>query len=431
MAHPVDVTIVGGGMITNDLLLPSLYHLQRTGLVDEISICALNTAPLKALKENEEFLQAFPGHSFTPYPSLETDPATEYPQLFKEIIAAMKPRQAVVIALPDHLHYDAVKEALKHNQHVLCVKPLVLKYEESVEIEELARDKGLFVGVEYHKRFDRRSLVARRHYQSGHFGEFVMGDAKLIEPYYYRFSNFQNWFTSDRTDPFVYVGCHYVDLVWFITGIRPVEVSVVGVKKAFPNGKVGYLWANGRVRYENGALLSVTDGLGYPDEGSGSNEQGLTMFCEGDGKTGMIKHDDQFRGVTLCYLEGLGPGGTKHNYVNPDFFQLVPWEGAGYKPVGYGFDSVAAIINAIGLMEGEVAGLSDTDALQRQREILKETDDRGIIATPGNSYINELVVEAARLSITHKGDAVRIVYGDSPQVELGHAQYQGESDAVV
>ncbi len=48
----VDVTIVGGGMITNDLILPTIYHLQRTGVVNDIHICALNNPPLKALKEN-------------------------------------------------------------------------------------------------------------------------------------------------------------------------------------------------------------------------------------------------------------------------------------------------------------------------------------------------------------------------------------------
>ncbi len=77
--------------------------------------------------------------------------------------------------------------------------------------------------MEYHKRFDRRSLVARRAYGLGQFGSFVMGEAKLIEPYYYRSSNFQNWFTCDRTDPFTYIGCHYVDLVYFITGLKPVR----------------------------------------------------------------------------------------------------------------------------------------------------------------------------------------------------------------
>jgi len=421
MNKPIDITIVGGGMITNDLLLPSIYHLQRTGIVGEISVCALNTPPLKSLKENPETRQAFPGQDFTPYPSLTEPPDKNFPELYKEVIARMKPRQCVVVAMPDPLHYPVIMEALQNYQNVLCVKPLVLKYEQDVEIEKLAYERGLFVGVEYHKRFDRRSLLARRHYELGHFGEFIIGEAKMIEPYYYRHSNFQNWFTCENTDPFVYVGCHYVDLVWFITRIRPVEVSVAGIKGKFPNGNEGYLWANGRVRYENGAILSVTDGLGYPDEGSGSNEQCLEMFFEGNGKTGLLKHDDQFRGLTHCYLEGIGCAGSHHNFINPDFYRLVPWEGPGYKPVGYGFDSVAATISTIHRMENEVASMSEAEALARRREIIKETDEKGIIATPANSYINELVIEAARLSILHDGDAVRIIYGDHPHVELGHA----------
>ena len=51
------------------------------------------------------------------------------------------------------------------------------------------------------------------------FGEFRLGTACLLEKWYYRHSNFQNWFTTDRADPFTYVGCHYVDLVYFITGL--------------------------------------------------------------------------------------------------------------------------------------------------------------------------------------------------------------------
>ncbi|HOL50283.1 MAG TPA: Gfo/Idh/MocA family oxidoreductase, partial [bacterium] len=213
----LDVTIVGGGMITNDLLLPAIYHLQRTGIVDSIQICALNSAPLKYLRDNPELQQAFPGQSFTPYPDFSEPEQKNYPELYRDVISKMKPRQVVVVAMPDNLHYEVVIEALKHNQHVLCVKPLVLKYTQAAEIEEIVKEKGLFVGVEYHKRFDRRSLMARRAYRLGQFGEFAMGDAKLIEPYYYRHSNFQNWFTVDRTDPFVYIGCHYVDLVYFIT----------------------------------------------------------------------------------------------------------------------------------------------------------------------------------------------------------------------
>ncbi|MDD4191295.1 MAG: Gfo/Idh/MocA family oxidoreductase [Mangrovibacterium sp.] len=418
LSKKLDVTIVGGGMITHDLLLPSIYHLQRTGVAGNINVCSLNAAPLKFLKDSKDITKAFPNQDFAAYPPTDEAEENNYPDLYKQVIAGMKPRQIVVVAMPDQLHYEVVMEALKNNQHVLCVKPLVLKYEQSVEIENIAYEKGLFVGVEYHKRFDRRALMAKSHYEQNNYGEFVMGEAKMIEPYFYRFSNFQNWFTCDKTDPFVYVGCHYVDLVYFITGLKPVEVSVSGIKGKFPNGNEGYIWANGRVRYENNAILSVIDGLGYPDEGAGSNEQNLELFFEGPNKTGMLKHNDQFRGVECCYLEGIGCAGSHFNYVSPDFYQLVPWEGEGLKPVGYGFESVAAIIGMAHLIETGVCSMPEAESLKKRQEMIKKADAKGIIATPGNSFINELVVEAARLSILNDGEIAVIVYGEHPHVKL-------------
>jgi predicted dehydrogenase len=418
MAKTIDVSIIGGGMITNDLLLPSIYHLQRTGVVGRIDICALDTPPLKALKEQTVFHEAFPGQDFISYPALSEPADMAFPELYKQVLAKKSPRQGVVVAVPDQFHYAVVMEALRANQHVLCVKPFVLEYEQAIEVEKLGHEKGLFVGVEYHKRFDRRSLIAKREYELGNVGQFVMGEAKLIEPYYYRSSNFQNWFTCDRTDPFVYIGCHYVDLVQFITGLKPIEVSVAGIKGKFPNGNVGYMWAHGRVIYENGALLSVIDGLGYPDDGAGSNDQCLSMFFEGSGKNGLIKHDDQFRGVTHCYLKAADSISASFKFVNPDFFRLVPWEHDGYKPIGYGYDSVAASLITMQRIEEDTAELSDQESLRRRRQILDEVDKKGIIATPANSSTNELVIEAGRLSILSEGKPVKILYGKNPHVEM-------------
>lgn len=416
--NPLDVTIVGGGMITHDLILPSMYHLQRIGTINEINICSLTSGSLKFLKESEEISDSFPNQSFNAFPSFDTPADKAHPNMFKEVLSKMEPRQAVIVAMPDQLHYTVVMEALKNDQHVLCVKPLVLEYKQTLEIEKLAHEKGLFVGVEYHKRFDRRSLMAKRSYELGQFGEFVMGEAKMIEPYFYRSSNFQNWFTCENTDPFVYVGCHYVDLVYFITGLKPVEITVSGIKGKFPNGNEGYMWANGRVRFENNAILSVIDGLGYPDEGAGSNEQNLQMFFDGDNKAGMLKHDDQYRGVQHSYLDGIGCAGSHFNFVSPDFYRLVPWEGKGFKPVGYGVESVCATIEMAQKIESEVEGLSETDSLKKRQKLIGDVDKKGIIATPANSYINELVVEAARLSILNDGDIVNIIYSEYPHVEL-------------
>jgi len=166
------VTVVGGGMITHDQILPSLYHLQRQGAIGQIAVCALNARPLRELAESERFARAFPGQSFVPFPPLDTDPDAPHPALFRQVIANMPPRNLVVVALPDHLHFEAIMAALAADQNVLSVKPLVLKTSDALAIEREARARGLLVAAEYHKRFDDRSLMARQAYRQGLFGEF-------------------------------------------------------------------------------------------------------------------------------------------------------------------------------------------------------------------------------------------------------------------
>ena len=41
---------------------------------------------------------------------------------------------------------------------------------------------------------------------------------------------------------------------------------------------------------------------------------------------GTLRHDDHFRGVSHSYQNGLGFGGIRFNYVNPDFFPLSALE---------------------------------------------------------------------------------------------------------
>ena len=411
---PIEIVVVGSGMIVHDQILPSLYHLQRLAEAGPITICDRSSKPLRALAGDPLLAQAFPGQTFTALPGLEEPPERAYADLYQQAIGSLEPRNLVVVAVPDALHEMMIREALAHGQHVLTVKPLVQTYAASVEIAEVARAQGLMVGVEYHKRFDRRSLDARRQYREGRLGEFRLGEAKMIKPYYYRHSNFQNWFTRESADPFTYVGCHYVDLVQFITGLRPVEVSVRGVEGTFPNGNIGYLWSAGQVLWENGAVLSVSNGLGYPDRGAGSNDQGLCLFCEGPDGGGLLDHDDQFRGVSHGYLDDRW--GAHFRFVSPDYFRLVPWEGEGLRPVGYGYDSIRALVAAAVRVNSAGDGLPADTALARRCEALDEIDRRAILATPANSFANELVTEAARLSIAHSGRHVAIDYLGTPSV---------------
>lgn len=402
----IQLTLVGGGMITHDQLLPSFYHLKRLGIIESIQICDRRVAPMRELAEAPDLREAFPDQSFKAFPDLSSGNEPAAADLYLKVLAQMPPRSLVMTAVPDQLHYGMIKASLEAGHHVISVKPLVLKGKQALELEKLAFDKGLFVGVEYHKRFDRRSLEARKSYQAGRFGQFRCGEAKLIEPWYYRHSNFQNWFTCENSDPFTYIGCHYVDLVYFITGLKPVEVAVRGIPGTFPNGNKGYLWSSAQVVFENQGILSVLNGLGYPDQGAGSNDQGMCLYCEGGDSGGLIHHNDQFRGVSHSYTDGSQK--YPFRFINPDYMRLVPWSGAGLRPAGYGFDSVEALVQTAMSVNQACAGMPESKALAARQAKLKEIDQQGLIATPANSFINDLVVEAGRQSILNGGRSVAL-----------------------
>ncbi|HTB14480.1 MAG TPA: Gfo/Idh/MocA family oxidoreductase [Bryobacteraceae bacterium] len=361
----MNAVVIGGGMITHDQLLPSLYQLQRLGRIGNIRVCARNPATLEKLAASDAIRKAFPEQTF----ESTTEP-------YEKVLKSMAPRQLAVVAVPDPLHSDVILAALRSDLHVCAVKPLVMTVADSIQIEEESKRRGLFVGIDYHKRFDDRNLMARRAYREGKFGEFRLGNACLHEKWNYRHSNFQNWCTSENSDAFCYIGCHYVDLVHFITGLEPVAVSVCGLRDRYPNGNEGFLWTDGRVRWSNGAILNVQNSLGYPEEGPGSNMQGLTMWCSGNSGGAMIRHSDQYRGIEYSFLGG------PYSEPSSDYFQYVPFQGV----VGYGYRSIERIVEAC----------------------RKGSDDEGLIATPENSRHNERVIEAARKSILNGGPEINL-----------------------
>ncbi len=398
-------------MIVRVQILPTLFHMQRAGRIGEIHICSQLPAHLAELRSSPTLARAFPGQTFVAHPEPgDGSTAPVHPDLYKKVLASAPRGSIALIATPDQLHYSMICEALENDLHVCTVKPLVLRYEHAEDLAHRSHERGLVVGVEYHKRFDHRSLMARQAYRTGRFGELRLGQAYLHEPYYYRDSNFQNWCTCENTDMFTYVGCHYVDLVAFITGLKPVAVSVCGIRDRYPNGKEGFLWTDGRVRWENGAILSVANAIGYPAGAAGGNGQGMTLWCQGPTDAALIEHSDQYRGVAYHYTAAGGdPGDTLYAEPNPDYFQLLDAGGPGLTPVGYGHRSVEYIIEAC-------CRASSMTTRQERLGYIEQLDREGIMATPANSSYNELVIEAARKSILADGREVLIRYDGTPAV---------------
>ncbi len=167
-------------------------------------------------------------------------------------------------------------------------------------------------------------------------------------------------------------------------------MSVYGILDRFPNGREGYLWTDARVIWNNGACLNVQNALGFPDAAPGSNTQGLTMYCQGGDGGAWLAHSDQYRGLQYCFTAP-----AVYTEPSPDYFQYLDTGGPGLTPVGYGYQSIEAIVAA-------------AIAVENGQKTLAEIDAAGVIATPANSSYNEKVIEAARESIQNGGREVRI-----------------------
>ena len=141
----------------------------------------------------------------------------------------------------------------------------------------------------------------------------------------------------------------------------------------------------------------------------------MTLFTKDEvsGRGGFIHHVDCDRGASYCSVTDEDEvGSNPHHVVNPDYFQMVDREGGeGLRPVGYGFRAIEELVGAA-LRVAELGGLDERSAL------LGKMDEEGLHATPANSYYNELVVEAGRLSLLNGARTIGIVYGDEPSVDF-------------
>ena len=78
---------------------------------------------------------------------------------------------AVHLAVPNVLHFDMARRALRAGKHVMCEKPRAMTAEQSGELADLADATGLAAGVCYNVRFYPLNLHARDLVAGGEVGE--------------------------------------------------------------------------------------------------------------------------------------------------------------------------------------------------------------------------------------------------------------------
>ena len=137
----------------------------------------------------------------------------------------------VDICLPNALHYSAAMAALDAKKHVFCEKPLAISVDEAREMMEAAEARpGLLNSVNYIYRRCPANVFARQIVQEDWFG-------KLLEARsYYN----QSWGGPNTGGGWRFdakagggtlgdLGSHALDMLYFVTGLRPSEVVATQV----------------------------------------------------------------------------------------------------------------------------------------------------------------------------------------------------------
>ncbi len=403
------VGVVGAGMIMEDQNGPALAQMVCRGEIGQIHIAAQGSGSLRKLVGLSWWRDRFPDLPagwLKTYPSLDTDPALRRPDYYRDMYAVLPPGSIVMIAVPDTAHETLILEALEAGFHVVTVKSLCTSYAGTIAIRDLARQKGLFVGIDFHKRWDYRALLARDHWRQGYYGIPRAARATMIEsdPYIRAGSPFDRHFVPATSDPASYVGCHYVDQFGWFTGFRPHQVAANGVLGRFESGTPCYSWAATQITYDH-CVLQLINGLQHASDHRGRNHQGLEIwgYNPTDLRGTYFRHEDNLRGMDYVFCRDRNPGRVADG--GSDYVSFIPRSDGrpGKEMVGYGWRAIEALV------KGALRVQERSDLAERQA-MLAEIDAADLIPTPANTAYLGLVYEAIRSSIQEQGFPVVIDY---------------------
>jgi predicted dehydrogenase len=250
----------------------------------------------------------------------------------REMLAYLK-LDAIMIATPDHLHLDPALAAIAAGAHVFCEKPLASSFAEAERISAAAAARGVFLAVDYNRRFGFGYQAARRWCEEGAIGDLQSIVVRVC----------------DRTPPprvarvphvmFTTLLTHHFDLVrWF--GGEPRQLQAHAAAMA---GDELIRTATVTLAMSTGALATIV--ADYRDDQSRTSE-----WMELSGTRGSITVEDVTRRATLIGVHAdhrhvaepnpfLG-GDTFYQTVVDHVHAFVEAVAAGQAPPATGFDGL-------------------------------------------------------------------------------------------
>lgn len=188
------------------------------------------------------------------------DAGSDLPRAVSDIEVLWREVDAVYIASPHETHYDYIMQALEHEKHVLCEKPMVLEKAQAEEAYDIAAKNGIILmeGVKtaFCPAFNEICSVV----SSGRIGRVVdvLASFSKLTP-----TNVREFEESATGGSFTEIGSYVLLPVLRLLGCDPSEIRFDAF--TLPNGTDGFCRAS--LKYESGAYGNCRTGLTAKTEG--------------------------------------------------------------------------------------------------------------------------------------------------------------------
>ena len=171
---------------------------------------------------------------------------------------------AVIICLPNFLHFPASLAAIEAGKHVLCEKPPTMNAAEMKVLREEAAKRKLIYFFSRQGRFSPAMRAAKAAVEQGRLGRIYHAKATFVRSRGIPVG-IGDWFTEKKRSgggALIDIGIHALDSVWYLMGApRPVSVNAQVFRNFEHLVKVPVFdvedAAFAFIRFDNGAVVHL------------------------------------------------------------------------------------------------------------------------------------------------------------------------------